>query len=197
MRIGIFGGTFDPPHNGHLALAEAALEHLNLDEVIWVPAFRNPHKEGPTGASTKERFEMIQLAIAGNPKFAISDIEIRRRGPSYSVDTLSELKEVVPGDYWLLLGLDSALDLPRWKGYLRILKMARLGCVLREAHDWDQEIQRIAPEIQPLVDQVPMKSSEISSSDIRIRCSVKRNIHAHVPGKVEEFIKKNGLYGAK
>jgi nicotinate-nucleotide adenylyltransferase len=197
MRIGIFGGTFDPPHNGHVALAEAALEHLKLDEIIWVPAFRNPLKEGHPGASTKERFEMVQLAISDNPKLAISDIEIRRRGPSYMVDTLAELREVAPGDYWLLLGLDAALEIPRWKSYIRLLKMARIGCVLRAAHDWSLEMERLVPEVQTQLDTIPMKTSEISSSDIRIRCRDKRTIHALVPGKVEEFIKKHGLYGAK
>src|ERR1041384_5745403 len=102
MKIGILGGTFDPPHNGHLAFAEAAVQTLELDEVLFIPANRNPLKPEKRQASAKDRLEMVRLMVEGKPQMAVSDIEIRRGGPSYAVETLDELHFVSPAEYWFL-----------------------------------------------------------------------------------------------
>src|SRR5438045_2029390 len=114
MRIGILGGTFDPPHLGHLALANAAREHLKLDEVIFMPASRNPIKKG-TQTPPKQRLEMVKRTVEGHPGLAYSDLEITRGGPSYAVDTLTELSFAKPAEYWFLVGADALKDLPTWK----------------------------------------------------------------------------------
>ena len=104
-RLGVFGGTFDPIHVAHLILAEQAREQLRLDQVLFVPAFLPPHKMGRTLSSPKVRLEMVEIAVAGHPSFAVSDLELRRSGPSYTVDTLRSLKEQHPAaEIYLLLG---------------------------------------------------------------------------------------------
>src|ERR1700722_59500 len=107
MRIGVLGGTFDPPHLGHLALARAALRQLELDEVLFLPANRNPLKTGKGGTPAKHRLAMIDLMLKNEPTMAYSDMEITRGGPSYAVDTLNELHAVRPAEYWFLMGADS------------------------------------------------------------------------------------------
>src|SRR6476661_8897554 len=115
MRIGIYGGTFDPVHVGHLILAEQAREQGRLDEVWFVPAFRPPQKEGQAVTRFEQRVEMLSLAVAGQPAFRVEEIEKERAGPSYTVDTLAELKRRQPQDVFeLLIGGDSLADLPLW-----------------------------------------------------------------------------------
>src|SRR5687768_12512146 len=100
MRIGILGGTFDPPHSGHLTFAHAALETLDLDEVIFMPAHRNPQKKGRSVANSKQRLEMVRRLVGGHQKLSVSDLEITRGGPSYTVETLAELQHARPAEYW-------------------------------------------------------------------------------------------------
>jgi len=114
MRIGILGGTFDPPHIGHLELARAAIDALKLDEVLFLPAHRNPLKRAKSSPA-KQRLEMVQRMVADEPKMAVSDIETSRGGPSYMVETLMELQMVKPGDYWVLLGADAMKTFDEWK----------------------------------------------------------------------------------
>src|SRR6516165_6442591 len=115
MRVGIFGGTFDPVHTGHLILAEQCREQGRLDEVWFVPAPRPPHKDEPSLTRFEQRVEMLALALAGNPAFRIDELEKERSGPSYTVETLAELKRRHPEHTFLLLvGGDSLVDLPRW-----------------------------------------------------------------------------------
>ena len=126
MRVGVFGGTFDPVHFGHLILAEQCREQGRLDEVLFMPAPRPPHKPQPT-ARYDQRVEMLALALAGNPAFRIDEIEKDRDGPSYTVDTVAELRRRRPGDdFWLLVGSDTVHDLHHWHEPRRLLEMAGL-----------------------------------------------------------------------
>src|SRR4051794_36703914 len=132
MRVGIFGGTFDPVHVGHLILAEQARDHARLDEVWFVPAPRPPQKEGQSITRFDQRVEMLELALAGNPAFRIDPIEKERPGPSYTADTLAELKARHPSHaFFLLLGGDALADLPGWSQPRRIVESAGLVVMAR------------------------------------------------------------------
>src|SRR5947208_14910068 len=132
MRVGIFGGTFDPVHFGHLVVAEQCREQGRLDRVWFVPAPRPPHKPGPTLTRFDQRVEMLQLALAGNPAFSVSEVEKERSGPSYTVDTVAELLRRHPADeFFLLVGSDTLADLPLWHEPGRLLEMVGLLVVAR------------------------------------------------------------------
>lgn len=132
MRIGLFGGTFNPVHNGHIALAEAALSAFSLDRILFMPGFITPFKQGQTLASPEDRLAMLRLATADNPRFEVSTLELGRGGVSYTVHTLEALRAARPDDdLWLLVGLDSLLSLGRWYRAHDILKLATVGTLLR------------------------------------------------------------------
>src|SRR5437588_11938966 len=135
MRVGVFGGTFDPIHQGHLILAEQCREQGRLDEVWFVPAPRPPHKEGQTVTRFDQRVEMLALALAGNPAFRVQDLEKEREGPSYTVLTLAELQRRHPGDeLFLLIGSDTLADLPTWREPQRLVRQAGLLVTARPGH---------------------------------------------------------------
>lgn len=193
MRIGVYGGTFDPPHLGHLRLALAALDGLGLDEIIFMPANKNPNKSAPVAAG-RHRVEMVRRMIADQPKLSVSDLEITRGGPSYAVDTLSELHMVRPAEYWFLLGADALKDLPNWKQPQRLLKLCRLGVVVRPPTTDVQAIAAIPQEHRDHVDIVKMEPCDISSTDIRIRVAQNQPIATIVHPAVAQYIKENKLY---
>lgn len=196
MRIGVLGGTFDPPHVGHLALAEAAIDQLGLDEVIFMPAFRNPIKGRRVTTAPKDRLGMVQalVAFADNPKLALSDLEITRGGPSYTVDSLTELQMVQPGEYWFLLGADSLKTLPDWKQPHRLVKLARLGAVLRPPAIENEIMARVPDDFKPFVDLIHMKPVDISSTDLRDRMARRQNVSIWLPNEVTQYISKHRLY---
>jgi nicotinate-nucleotide adenylyltransferase len=193
MRIGIFGGTFDPPHFGHLAVAEAAKEKLQLDEVIFVPANRNPLKKGKS-ATAKQRMEMVKLAIGDRPGFAISDSEISRGGPSYAVDTVSELQYVTPGEYWFILGADALRTLPNWRQPGRLLRLCRLATTLRAPMTAEDVFKYIPEDYRKFIDIFEMKPTEISGSEIRDKLAKGSSISLWVPQPVIKYIQENKLY---
>lgn len=202
MRIGIFGGTFDPIHYGHLVLAEQCREQCRLDEVWFVPAALPPHKLDATISSAKARSEMIEFAIAGNPAFRLSDIELNRSGPSYTVTTLEELAAVDPArELFLLIGADSVRDLPTWRQPKRILELATVVAVNRGRTN-------VVPEetIRVLSDQlcrdatgrvqfVQMPGIDISATDIRHRVASGLSVRYLIPRAVEMYVGENRLYG--
>lgn len=194
MRIGILGGTFDPPHITHLTLARAALEQLQLDEVLWIPAARNPLKKAKS-APAKVRMEMVQLTIEDDVKMGLSNIEIARGGPSYMFDTLSELAYVKPGEYWLLLGGDSLKTFPDWKNPEKILKLARLAVAVRPPNTRDELLAHLPEHWRSSVDWIEMPLSDISATNIRLRSEEKKHFAHLVPPKVYDYIKKHKLYG--
>lgn len=194
MRIGVFGGTFDPPHTGHLELARAALEHLQLDEVIFMPANRNPLKRRHDTAPPKHRLEMIRRLIEGEAQFGVSDQEITRGGPSYTVDTMSELQMAQPGEYWFLLGADSLKGLKDWKQPERLLRMCRLGVVMRPPQTEALVLGRLPDEVRAKVDLIPMKPMDISATELRERIAKGKPTAPWLAPAVLQYINANGLY---
>lgn len=194
MKIGVLGGTFDPPHAGHLALAEAAIESLGLDEVLFVPANRNPLKKGRRQASPKDRVEMVRLMIEGKPQMAVSDVEIVRGGHSFAVETMDELHFVRPAEYWFILGSDAVKAIDTWKQPERLLRLARLGVAYRPPETWADVVSRLKPEFQDKLDPIQMKPVEVSSTDIRNRLAAKKPLGAWLCPAVLQYVRDHNLY---
>ena len=184
MRVGIFGGTFDPVHVGHLAIANAALESVPLDRVVFVIARRSPLKErGPAG-SEADRQAMLELAVAGEQRFSVSRVELDREGPSYTVDTLEQLAG--PDDLFLILGGDAIADFPRWKDPDRIAKLATLVVAERPGAPERAGNGSIIAFDAPRLD--------ISSRELRARAARGRSLRYLVPDPVWRHIEARGLY---
>jgi nicotinate-nucleotide adenylyltransferase len=204
MKIGIFGGSFDPIHNAHLILAECAREQLGLDQVRFLPAKISPLKQDRLPIDDKHRVEMVRLAINGNSHFAIDTRELDRGGISYTIDTLTAMKTEFPeAEFWLLMGADSLADFKKWKSPSQLLELCRLGVMVRPDHngvirelDWS-ETQAMLPS--SLKDRsvgcaIPAPTLQISSTDLRLRCREERSIRYQVPAAVEAYIRQHGLY---
>ena len=190
-RIGVLGGTFDPPHIGHLIVASEALWQLDLDVVRLVPARTPPHK--PAGAQTEpeRRAAWLDAAIAGTPGLEVSRIELDREGPSYTADTLEAMAAAEPGaEIWFILGADQLAGLPGWRGPRRILAAARLAVVPRAGHDARALAEEIAPGRADLLD-VP--EIGVSSSMIRDRVAAGLPVRFLVPPEVEKSLRRKGL----
>jgi nicotinate-nucleotide adenylyltransferase len=194
MKIGILGGTFDPPHAGHLALARAALQQLELDEVIFLPANRNPLKARKVGTSGKHRLGMVEALIRHDSQLAVSDMEITRGGTSYTVDTLGELQMVQPAEYWFLMGADALKGLPDWKNPQRLMRLCRLGVAVRPPMMEADVLLRIPEEFKDKVDVVQMSPMDVSSTDIRERLRRNQSVSPHVPNDVLKYIHTHQLY---
>jgi nicotinate-nucleotide adenylyltransferase len=195
-RVGVLGGTFDPVHNGHLAIARELREALGLDRVIWVPAGRPPHKQGQIVSSDTDRLAMLEVALADSPTDVISRADLDREGPSYTADLLGILAaEYAPASLVFLMGEDSLRDLPTWHDPERIVRQAELAVAARPGVDIDLEgIARQIPGVRGRVHLVPTEEIPISSSDIRRRVGAGEPIGGLVPAAVAEYIAQRGLY---
>ena len=193
MRVGIFGGSFNPPHIAHLAVAEVCAEAAGLDRVLWIPAATPPHKrDDPALASPEHRLAMVRLATAGNPLFDVSDIEIARAGVSYTIDTLRALRAERPTDELrLILGSDSLDAFLSWKAPEDILAIAPLVVYGRPGSVPGAELQSPFSERALLVEGPPL---DLSSTLIRSRLMAGRTVRYLVPDSVQDYIKTNGLY---
>ncbi|MFC1693323.1 nicotinate-nucleotide adenylyltransferase [Candidatus Latescibacterota bacterium] len=187
-KIGLFGGTFDPVHIGHVIIAGSILEQKNLDSVIFIPSAHPPHKDYTLMFSPDDRFRMISMAVQDDPRFAVSDIELQRAGPSYTIDTIHEIKETLPSgtDMSFILGMDNLHELSLWKDPHNIVRECGL-LVARRVCDQDREIPDWLKNYVEIVD-VPL--IEISSSDIRKRIKNGKNIRYLVPDSVLDEIEK-------
>ena len=200
MKVGVFGGTFDPVHLGHLILAEQCREQANLDQVLFVPAALPPHKQEQAITPFANRVEMLSLAVSGHPPFRIEELEKDRPGPSYTVETLTQLQAQRPGDeLCFILGSDSLHDLPLWYQPRRILELATLLVVARA--DWPTfSVQELRQSLQ-LADDFPLRYKiveapliTIASRDIRRRLAEGRSVRYMIPRAVEAYIEDKGLY---
>ncbi|MFQ5880391.1 MAG: nicotinate-nucleotide adenylyltransferase [Dehalococcoidia bacterium] len=200
MRIGVLGGTFDPIHVGHLILAEAARQELSLARVLFVPAREPWRKIGRELAPAHHRLGMVRLAIADNPCFSVSTVELEQPGPSYTADTLAALQEEMgpEGELFFILGQDALADLPYWKDPQRIIAQACLAVAQRSGWPLPSEawLEEAVPGIAARLVPSPMPTIDISASAIRRRCREGRSIRYLVPSAVEEYIQAHGLYTA-
>lgn len=195
-RTVVLGGSFNPIHYGHLLLADDVAELLGLDRVLFVPAARPPHKPNADLAPAQDRYAMVELAIAGHPKFAVSDLEFRRPGPSYTVDTLEALR-IPREELFLIIGSETFVDLLTWRSPRRVAQLARLVVVPRVGSAFDPEsaaVRKVVHEIgeEPLV--VRATSLPISASDLRRRVREGRSIAYRLPEAVGAYIRAKRLY---
>lgn len=214
-RVAVFGGSFNPIHYGHLLLADEVLELLDLDRVLFVPAAAPPHKPAGALAPAADRFEMVRLAVAGHPRFTVSDLELRRTGPSYTVDTLQSL--AAGGDALsLVIGSETFLDLLNWREPRRVASLARLVVIPRAGSAFDPEsaaAQKVLREIgveggfvqagaggaTPLRGVVIAHAASLplSASDLRRRVREGRSLAFRVPPAVIDYVRAHGLYRAE
>ena len=200
MRLGIFGGSFDPVHYGHLLLAESCREQLGLDKVIFVPAGRPPHKRETALTPAGHRLAMLELAIAGEPDFEICRYEVDREETSYTVDTLRWFRSQFPeAELYLLVGADMLNDLPNWREAGEICRLAQPVGVKRGGTP-PPSLDRLA-SLLPIErlewlkkNQVDMPQLALSASDIRRRVSQGQSIRFRVPKAVEQYILQHQLY---
>ncbi len=190
QRIGIFGGSFNPPHVAHLLVAEHIREQFDLDKVIWIPGYVPPHKQDEQLASAADRFAMVELAIKSNPGFEVSDIEIQREGISFTVDTLVQISnDSGDAELFLIIGGDSYAAFDNWYNPERIVELATLivyerGDIIKQSfHSFDDHAL--------LADGPPM---DISSTLVRQHVREERSLRYLVPDSVREYIDVKNLY---
>ena len=188
MRVGVFGGTFDPPHVGHLIAAQDAIEGLPLDVVLFVPAHVPPHKQHEPVTPAAVRLQMLKAALAGDTRYRISDVELRRAGPSYTVDTLRELHDAASGDQlFLLLGVDQVREFSTWREPSEVQRLARLVMLTRTGIE-------AVPASGIVHETVAVTRVDISSTLVRQRVTAGRSIRHLVPDAVAQIIAAERLY---
>lgn len=197
QRIGVLGGTFDPIHFGHLAIAEEARVQAGLDIVLFVPARIQPLRQNQNVSSPDHRAAMIERAILGNPAFRLSRIEYERPGPSYTVDTMALLHERLPraSEFFFILGTDAIADLPHWKDPERLISLCRFIVLPRPGCDFDPRNLFVQfPLLRERVTLLEGPRLEISSTELRRRVRKGLPIRYQVPDAVEEYIRSHRLY---
>jgi len=196
-RIGLFGGTFDPPHLGHLILASEAQTQLELDRLLWILTPEPPHKQDRDVAPVEDRLAMVELAIADNPAFELSRVELNRPGPHYTVDTIKIISEQNPGaDLVPIIGGDSLRDLPKWHEPQQIIYACHWIGVMRRPNDKSNldELERELPGISSKVHYVDAPLLQIASHEIRNRIAMGQSVRYYLPRPVYEYIEEHHLY---
>ena len=202
MRIGLFGGTFDPPHHGHLLAASDAFEALQLDRLVWIPASQQPLKVGSRSATAADRLAMVRLAVGDDPRFEVDAIEIERAGLSFTVDTVEAFSGRYPGDELVvLLGADVMSTFAKWREPRRIASMARLAILHRAVSGGAVEKAAVVGAIRAITgDDLPApvvldtRRVDLSSTEIRERARQGRSLHGYVPDAVARFVREHALY---
>jgi len=197
MRVGVFGGTFDPIHIGHLISAEEARVELELERVVFIPAGLPPHKLDHVMSPVVQRLAMVELAIASNPHFAVSKVDMDRLGPSYTVDTIELLRdEWGPGvEIYFIMGSDSLLDILTWHNPRRLIRLCRLAVISRPGYQVDlDELDALLPGVASRIQMLNAPELAISSTDIRRRVREGLSIKHQVPEAVEDYIYQHKLY---
>jgi nicotinate-nucleotide adenylyltransferase len=200
MKLGVIGGTFDPPHIGHLILTEEARLALGLEQVLFVPAGAPWRKAGQELSPREDRLAMVRLAVGDDPDFAVSTLEIEREGPSYTAETLAALRDQfgLEAEFFFIMGADSLADFPHWHQPQRILELARLAVAERPERE-DEGVGGILAEdlaraMRERVVWLPMPRIDISATAVRDRVRRGLSIRYWVPSAVEEYIRKHRLY---
>ena len=198
-RIGVLGGTFNPVHIGHLILAQDACELFDLGRVLFIPCNRPPHKAEKALAAVAHRVAMLQAAVGGDPRFEVCDLEVRRGGISYSVDTARELRALYPAaEICFIVGSDSLVELHLWKEIETLLQLCRFVALMRPEGEGARPGQTVQlPDPWPERLRAGVRTGHVvnvSSSDIRRRCGAGRSIRYLVPAAVETYIQRQELY---
>jgi len=199
-KIGIFGGTFNPVHCGHLIIAETVREKMCLDKVLFIPSGQPPHKPDSMVIDAEYRFELVQRAVSTNRFFEASRVEIDREGFTYTVNTLTTLREIYGRETGLffIIGADIIPELTTWKDFRSVFGLCEFAAVLRPGYDSkkiEDDIGQLRQKYGLNIHMVDAPLIDISSSDIRKRCGAGRTIKYLVPESVEEYIITKGLYG--
>jgi len=195
-KVGVLGGTFDPVHIGHLLLAESAREELGLERVVFMPAGRPWRKASREVSPAEHRLAMLRLAVAGNDAFEVSTIEVEREGPTYTVETLEELRRMDPGAaLFFIVGEDALADLPNWREPQRILELATVAVAGRTAEGPNlRQAEAMMPGLVARAVWLRMPIIEISATGIRERVRLGLSIRYRVPAAVEAYIREHRLY---
>jgi nicotinate-nucleotide adenylyltransferase len=196
-RIGLLGGSFDPIHVGHLHIARQACVRLGLDQVVLMPAGQPPHKLGLAMTDPEHRFEMVRLAVAGEPLFTLSRIDLDRPGPCYSVDTVRLLQDAWGPEtrIYFLIGADSLADLPTWYRPRRLLELCQVVALRRPGYAIDlAALERRFPGAPPIVLLEHVPQVDVSATEVRRRVAKGRSIEGLVPPAVAAYIEAHGLY---
>ena len=220
MRIGLFGGTFDPIHIGHLRAATEVKQGFNLDQIVFIPAAQPPHKTQDTVTDATDRLKMVELAVSGLSGFTVSDVELKRSGPSYSIDTIDHFKSVAPGDseIFFITGLDAFLEIDTWKSYSDLLKRVAFIVIARPLFDgsdiesrWirlekfiktkisdeykfsDSPACFVQSEAKPIY-IFDITALDISSTRIRDLIRKDQSVKFLIPAEIENYIHNRGLY---
>lgn len=197
-KVGIMGGTFNPIHNGHLFLAEHAYEQARLDYVLFMPTMNPPHKAGMTVAPAEHRINMVRQAIANNPKFVLSDLELKRPGITYTSDTLSVLKDEEPDtEYYFIVGADSLMMMKYWMDPQTVFNLSTIVAGAREQSTQEQleeQARYLENTYNGKIILLDMPLMEISSEYIRERLDGGNSIRYYVPDEVITYINENNLY---
>jgi nicotinate-nucleotide adenylyltransferase len=194
-RLGLFGGTFDPVHTGHLVIAEVARYTLSLDQVIFVPAGDPPHK-GEDVTAAEHRYEMALLATAPNEAFVVSRRELERSGPSYSLTTIQEYRrEIGPeGALFFIAGVDTVLEIQTWYRWREVLRECRFAALARPGFELSSLLAALPEELRERIDLLPAPALVVSSTELRARAGRGEPIRYLVPEPVEVYIRKHALY---
>lgn len=210
MKFGILGGTFNPPHIGHLRLAEEVACEQGLDHIVFMPSFIPPHKNEENVASARHRMEMTSLACRDNPGFRVSDLEVSRQGPSFTVNTLSSFSERKEQKPYFIMGTDSLREIATWKDYQRLFELSSFIVVSRPGTDFDSAWEAVPDEVRAAFDrsgkrltredgnaiiQSDVRGLDISSTKIRTLVGRGESIRYLVTESVRLYIVKNRLYG--
>ena len=196
VRLGILGGTFDPVHSGHLALAEQACEQLSLERVLWVPSGDPWRKTDRTVTPAMHRAAMVRLAIEGHTSYELCLLEIERSGPSYSVETLAEVRRNEPASkLFFLLGLDALEDLTNWCEPTRLIELATLAVAARGGRrPVAGELDRLVPGLDRRIVWLEMPHLEVSATELRRLASEGAGLRDRTPASVEAYIYEHRLY---
>lgn len=210
-RIGLFGGTFDPVHNGHLAVAREVVSQLALDQLVFIPAPYPPHKTGRVITSFAHRLAMLELVTADDSSFVVSPIELERQGPSYTIDTMAEMEQRLGGDilFYFIIGLDAFVEIRTWKNYQKLLASASFAVIDRPFVENVTLARLIAEELpefkavregvwrfgpQGMICRVKMPLVPISSTEIRQKLLANESVGNLVPRQVVHYIEEEKLY---
>ena len=194
MRLGIFGGTFDPPHVGHLLAASDAIEQLELDRLVLIPAAAQPLKVGRVTAPAADRLAMVRLTVGSDPRLQADSVEVDREGLSYTVDTLRDFAERYPSaELYFLVGADVLSSFAQWRDPHTILELATLAVMVRGA-DSEGASPDVDAALAGRATFIPTRRIDVSSTEIRDRVRTGRSIHGFVTDAVAEYISSHGLY---